>query len=78
MPPKTKPAPKPAPAAPKPTQAVRSGREMAADFEQDAQIFENCFGLDVRFLHHHNHNHECTGSCVKNLKKKVKNRWLNC
>ena len=35
MPPKTKPAPKPAPAAPKPTQAVRSGREMAADFEQD-------------------------------------------
>ena len=34
MPPKAK-AAKPAPAAPKPTQAVRSGREMAADFEQD-------------------------------------------
>ena len=25
----------------------------AADFQQDAVVFERCFGRDVRFLHHH-------------------------
>ena len=44
----------------------------AADFEQDAVVFEKCFGRDVRFLHHHNHDHECSSTCVKNVKKKTK------
>ena len=43
-----------------------------ADFQQDAVVFERCFGLDVRFLHHHNHDHECSSTCVKNVKKKTK------
>ncbi len=41
------------------------------DFEQDAVIFEKCFGLDVRFLHNHAHDHDCSGTCVKNMKKKT-------
>ena len=44
----------------------------AADFQQDALVFERCFGLDVRFLHHHNHDHACSGTCVKNVKTKTK------
>ena len=43
-----------------------------ADFQQDAVIFERCFELDVRFLHHHNHDHGCSSTCVKNVKKKTK------
>jgi len=38
---------------------------------------ERCFGQGVRFLHQHNHNHDCTETCVKNLKKKRKSRWRN-
>ena len=41
------------------------------DFHADAIVFEKCFGLDVRFLHNHNHDHECSGTCVKNVKKKT-------
>ena len=41
------------------------------DFHADAIVFEQCFGLDVRFLHNHNHDHECSGTCVKNVKKKT-------
>ena len=41
------------------------------DFHADAIVFEKCFGLDVRFLHNHNHAHECSGTCVKNVKKKT-------
>ena len=41
------------------------------DFHADAIVFETCFGLDVRFLHNHNHDHECSGTCVKNVKKKT-------
>ena len=41
------------------------------DFHSDAIVFEQCFGLDVRFLHNHNHDHECSGTCVKNVKKKT-------
>ena len=44
----------------------------AGDFEQDASVFEQCFGIDVRSLHHHNHNHDCSSTCVKNVKKKTK------
>ena len=44
----------------------------AADFQKDAMVFEKCFGLDVRFLHHHNHDHDCSSTCVKNVKKKTK------
>jgi hypothetical protein len=44
----------------------------AHDFHADALVFEECFGRDVRFLHQHNHIHECSGTCVKNVKKKTK------
>ena len=40
----------------------------AADFQKDAIVFERCFGLDVRYLHHHLHTHECCATCVKNVK----------
>ena len=43
----------------------------AFDFEQDAKVFEQCFGKDVRYLHHHNHDHDCSSTCVKNVKKKT-------
>ena len=46
--------------------------QQAADFQQDVVVFERCFGLDVRFLHHHNHDHDCSSTCVKNVKKKTK------
>ena len=42
----------------------------AAAFERDAKVFEQCFGRDVRFLHHHNHDHDCSTTCIKNMKKK--------
>ena len=51
---------------------MRGNIAETADFQQDAVVFEKCFGLDVRFLHHHNHDHECSGTCVKNVKKKTK------
>ena len=36
-------------------------------------VFERCFGQDVcGFLHHHNHDHDCSNTCVKNVKKKTK------
>ena len=44
----------------------------AAYFTADAKVFEECFGRDVRFLHHHNHNHDCAGTCVKNMMRKTK------
>ena len=44
----------------------------AADVQQDAVVFERCCGLDVRFLHHHNHDHDCSSTCVKHVKKKTK------
>ena len=31
-----------------------------------------CVCLEVRFLHHHNHDHDCSSTCVKNVKKKTK------
>ena len=50
-----------------------SGRQAEAlDFHKDAVVFEKCFGRDVRFLHSHNHDHNCSGTCVKNVKKKSK------
>ena len=36
---------------------------------QDAEIFEKNFARDVRFLSHHLHDHDCSSTCVKNLKK---------
>ena len=48
-----------------------------ADFERDARVFEECFGRDVRFLHHHNHDHDCSGTCVKNVKKKTAEQLAN-
>ncbi len=44
---------------------------MTADFDRDAKMFEECFARDVRFLFCHNQEHECTGSRVKNQKKKT-------
>lgn len=51
-----------------------SGVHVAAgiDFHEDALAFERCFGEDARFLHHHNHDHNCSGTCVKNVKDKTK------
>ena len=43
-----------------------------SDFHTDALIFEKCFARDVRFLHHNNYDHVCSGTCVKNQKKKTK------
>jgi hypothetical protein len=40
-----------------------------ADFERDAKVFEECFARDVRFSHGRNHDHDCSGTCVKNQKK---------
>ena len=45
--------------------------DMILRFEQDAREFEKAFARDVRFLHNHNHDHECSGTCVKNVKKKT-------
>ena len=42
-----------------------------SDFQSDAIVFETCFGLDVRFLDDHAHDHDCSGTCVKNVKKKT-------
>ena len=50
----------------------------AADFQQDALVFERCFGLDVRFLHHNSHDHECNNTCVKNVKKKLRRNSQRC
>ena len=47
-----------------------------SDFHADAIVFEKCFGTDVRFLHQHNHDHVCSGTCVKNVKKKTKEELL--
>ena len=41
-----------------------------ADLDEDAQIYEHAYGRDVRALHGHNHNHDCTTTCVKYQKKK--------
>ena len=41
-------------------------------FEEDARNFETHFARDVRFLHHHCHDHDCSSTCVKNVKKKTK------
>ena len=43
-----------------------------ADFKRDAQNFEKNWARDVRFLHCHCHNHECSFTCIKNQKKKSK------
>ena len=43
-----------------------------ADFKSDAQNFEKNWARDVRFLHHHCHDHECSSTCIKNQKKKTK------
>ena len=54
-----------------------SGRVATADdFHADAVVFEKCFGLDTRFLHHHNCDHCCSGTCVKNVKKKTKEELM--
>ena len=44
----------------------------AVDFHKDAVVFEKCFGRDVRFLHSHNHDHNCSSTCVKNVKIRSK------
>ena len=46
-----------------------------SDFEKDAVVFEKCFGRDVRFLHSHTHDHDCSGTCVKNLNKKTQEEF---
>ena len=43
-----------------------------ADFKSDAQNFEKNWARDVRFLHHHCHDHECASTCIKNQKKMTK------
>ena len=36
-----------------------------SDLKRDAQNFEKNWARDVRFLHHHCHDHECTSTCIK-------------
>ena len=42
------------------------------NFELDAQSFEKIFARDVRFLSHHGHDHDCSGTRVKSVKKRTK------
>ena len=39
------------------------------DLHDDAVKWEASFGRDVRCLHHINHNHDCSHTCVKHQKK---------
>ena len=41
---------------------IRGNIATRADFEDDARNWERNFARDVRFLHHHNHNHECSST----------------
>ena len=43
----------------------------------DAKNFEKNWARDVRFLHHHCHNHECSFTCIKNQKNKSKEQKAN-
>ena len=47
------------------------------DLLLDAQNFEKNWARDVRFLHHHCHNHECSFTCIKNQKNKSKEQQAN-
>lgn len=49
-----------------------------ANYDQDARRWEQCFGRDTLFLHNHNHDHDCSGTCVKNVKKKRRKSWRTC
>ena len=42
------------------------------DLLLDAQNFEKNWARDVRFLHHHCHNHECSSTCIRNQEDKSK------
>jgi hypothetical protein len=44
----------------------------AAIVEQDAQRFALSFARDTRALHCHNHDHNCSFTCIKYLKQKAK------
>ena len=44
----------------------------AHDFEQDAQRFALSFARDTRALHCHNHDHNCSFTCIKYVKQKAK------
>ena len=48
------------------------GTVSAQDFKQDAQRFALSFARDVRALHGHNHDHNCSFACVKYVKQAVK------
>ena len=48
------------------------GTVSAEDFEQDAQRFALSFARDVRALHGHNHDHNCSFTCVKYVKQAAK------
>ena len=43
----------------------------AADFQQDAEAYEKCMARNTRFIQNHCHDHECSVTCVKNVKKKT-------
>ena len=47
------------------------------NFKCDAQNFEKNWARDVRFLHHHCHNHECSFTCIKFQKNKSKEQQAN-
>ena len=48
-----------------------SGRKAGRlEFDNDARVFEKCWARDVRFLHNLNHDHDCSTTCVKHVKKK--------
>ena len=49
----------------------------ASDFDEDARLFEAAFARDVRSLHGHNHNHDCTTTCIKYQKKKAAEELAN-
>ena len=48
------------------------GTVSTQDFEQDAQRFAPSFARDVRALHGHNHDHNCSFTCVKCVKQATK------
>ena len=41
-------------------------------FRQDAERFALAFGRDFRALHGHNHDHNCSFTCIKYVKHKAK------
>ena len=56
------------------TSALSShGRDLTSqEFEQDAKRFAHAFCVDARALHGHNHDHNCSFTCIKYAKAGAK------